>query len=104
MQFIDLTGPVAQTVKVQSQWCSSARELTLITGSVKICMACFLCMLCHRYGIIGTLTELLKFETSKTLSFTPLFLRGKKCVVSLYCLLFSSGGKLSGLMRREKKG
>lgn len=41
VQFIDLTGPVAQTVKVQSQWCSSARELTLITVSVKICMACF---------------------------------------------------------------
>lgn len=32
----------------------------------------FFCMLCHRCCIVGTLTELLKSETTKTLLFTPL--------------------------------
>lgn len=32
----------------------------------------FFCMLCHRRCIVGTLTELLESETTKTLLFTPL--------------------------------
>lgn len=73
VQFIDLTGPVAKTVKSTRSVAFQCQKVNFNSWQYEDLHGMFLCMLGHRCCIVGTLTELLKSETSKTLSFTTLF-------------------------------